>query len=216
MKKLFFLVLATFSLSLVAQDKITEGIIISKQTMTSESAEVKAQLEQMGDITSKTYFKGKKSRTETSNPMTGDNIMIANGETNEVLTLMDNMMGKVYMYQKVDADDERLKGIKVVAGDKTKTILGYECKQYIMTIDQEGIKMTMDIYTTEAIPVASQQMAQLGADIKGFPLYMTITMNQMGVDVLVTTEVVEIKEEAVSEDLFSLTPPEGYKEMPGQ
>ena len=39
-------------------------------------------------------------------------------------------------------------------------------------------------------------------------------MNQMGVNMTVTTEVTEIKKDAaVDEKKFSLTPPEGYEKM---
>ncbi|MEH6538218.1 MAG: hypothetical protein V7719_17610 [Psychroserpens sp.] len=216
MKKFLFLFLATFSLTLVAQDKLIEGIVIAKQTITSENAQVQAQLEMMGDMETTTYFKGQKSRTELENPMTGSVITIANGETNEVLTLMDNMMGKVYNYQKTDSLEEKIKDIKVVAGDKTKMFLGYDCKQYTVTIKQEGVEMALDMYTTEAIPVSSQQTAMLGDKLKGFPLFMTMTMNQQGMEMLITTEVTEIKKAKVSDDQFNMTPPEGYTKGPGQ
>jgi len=216
MKKLLFLFLATFSLTLVAQDKLTEGIITAKQTITSENAQVQAQLDMMGKMETVTYFKGQKTRAELDNPMTGSVITIANGDTKETLVLMDNMMGKTYTIQKMDSIDDKLKGIKVVAGDKTKKVLGYDCKQYTVTVKQDGVDMIMDMYTTEAIPVPSQQTAMLGDKLKGFPLYMTMTMNQQGMEMLITTEVTEIKKDKVSDDKFSMTPPEGYKKGPGQ
>ena len=216
MKKILFLFLATFSLTLVAQDKLTEGVITTKQTISSENADVQAQLDMIGKIESTTYFKGLKSRTEQSNPMTGEVIMISNAETKEVLSLSDNMMGKTYIYQKMDSINDKMKDIKVVAGDKTKKVLGYDCKQYTVTIKQEGVEMIMNMFTTEAIPAASQQTAMLGDKLKGFPLYMTMTMNQMGSEILITSEVTEIKKDKVSDDKFSMTPPEGYKKGPGQ
>ncbi|MDG5493085.1 DUF4412 domain-containing protein [Psychroserpens sp. SPM9] len=216
MKNVLFLFLAAFSLTVAAQDKLTEGVITSKQTVTSENAEVQAQLDMMGKLESTTYFKGLKSRTELSNPMSGDIVTITNGDTKEIMMLMDNMMGKTYTYQKQDSLDDKMKNIKVIAGDKTKKVLGYECKQYTVTIKQDGVDMTMEMFTTEAIPVASQQTAMLGDKLKGFPLYMTMTMNQMGMEMLITTEVTEIKKDKVSDDLFSMTPPEGYTKAPGQ
>lgn len=216
MKKFLFLFLAAFSLTVVAQDKITEGVITSKQTVTSENAQVQAQLDMMGKLETTTYFKGMKTRSVMSNPMSGDVVTVSNGETNEMLMLMDNMMGKTYTYQKIDSTDERMKNIKIVAGDKTKTVLGYDCKQYTVTINQDGVDMTMEMFTTEAIPAASQQTAMLGDKLKGFPLYMTMTMNQQGMEMLITTEVTEIKEDKVADDQFSMTPPEGYTKAPGQ
>jgi hypothetical protein len=217
MKKLLIAFVAVFSLTLTAQEKLTEGKIISKQTLFSDNEMLMAQLAQMGDMETTTYFKNMKSRTELSNPMSGDVTTISNAETNEVLMLMDNpMLGKKYTYQKMEDMEEVTKDIVVVAGDKTKEILGYTCKQYTVSIDKDGVKMTMELYTTEAIPVSSQQTSMLGDKLKGFPLYMVMDMDQMGNKMKITTEVTEITKEAVSNDIFSMTPPEGYEDMEKQ
>lgn len=216
MKKLLCLFLAVFTLTLTAQDKLTEGKIIAKQTLFSDNEQVMTQLALMGDMQTTTYFKDTKSRSELSNPMSGDVITITNAATNEVMMLMDNpMLGKKYTYQKIDNIDEASESITVVVGDKTKDILGYTCQQYTVNIKNEGVEMTMEIYTTEAIPVTSQQTAMLGNKLKGFPLYMIMDMNQMGNKMKITTEVTEITKQSVSDDIFSMTPPEGYEKMEG-
>lgn len=217
MKKLLIAFVAVFSLTLTAQDKLTEGKIVSKQTLSSDNEMLMQQLAQMGEMETTTYFKNTKSRTELSNPMSGDVTTITNAETNEVLTLMNNpMLGKKYTYQKIEDMEEATKDIVVVAGDKTKDILGYKCKQYTVSIDKDGVKMTMDLYTTEAIPVSSQQTAMLGNKLKGFALYAEMDMDQMGNKFKITTEVTEISKEAVSDAIFSMTPPEGYEDMEGK
>ncbi|WP_299339443.1 hypothetical protein [uncultured Psychroserpens sp.] len=217
MKKLLIAFIAVFSLTLTAQDKLTEGKIVSKQTLSSDNEQLMQQLAMMGDMQTTTYFKDKKSRTELSNPMSGDVVTISNTETNEFLTLMDNpMMGKKYTYVKNDKAEEMSKNIEVKAGEETKEILGYKCKQYFVSIDQDGVQMTMEIFTTEAIPVASQQTSMLGDKLKGFPLYMVMDMNQMGNKMKITTEVTQIEKQSVSDDQFSMTPPEGYENMEGQ
>ena len=68
----------------------------------------------------------------------------------------------------------------------------------------------MDIYTTDKIECVSQQSTMMGADIKGFPMYLTMNMNQMGMN-LTLQEATEINKEAVSDDKFDMTPPEGYE-----
>lgn len=217
MKKIVLFVALAFSVMVSAQEKITEGKITSKQTMSAEDEQVQAQLEMMGEMETITFFKGKSSRSELKNPMSGDITTVINADKNEMLMLMDNpALGKMYTLEKNLIKEEDKKNITVVEGDKTKTVLGYKCKQYIATIDKDGVKMEMEIYTTEAIPVVSQQATAFGNKIKGFPLYMIIKMNQMGIDMLITTEVTKIEKQEVSEELFDTTPPEGYKNMKNQ
>ena len=213
MKKLFTFLALSLTILLSAQEKLTEGIVISTQKMTTDNAQLKAQLEMMGDMQTTTYFKNNKSRSELSNPMSGDVITITDTETKETLMLMDNpTLGKKYMLQKA----EDLENIEVVEGKETKIILGYTCKQYTVTVNQGGVDMTMNLFTTEAISAEAQQTAMLGDKLKGFPLYMSMSMNQMGNDMMIITEVTEIKKEVVSDDIFSMTPPEGYEKMSGQ
>ncbi len=217
MKKLVFLFALSFSMMVSAQDKLSEGVVVFKQTMSSDNEQMQAQFASMGNMETKTYFKGDKSRTEVSSPMMGDVITIANSDTKETLVLMDNpMLGKTYALQKNELTDEQLNSINIVAGDKTKTILGYDCKQYTVTLEQDGMKMDMEMFTTDAINAPSQQADMLGGKLKGFPLYMTVKMDQMGSAMTIITEVTSINKETVSDTKFSMTPPAGYKKMEGQ
>ncbi|WGD33830.1 hypothetical protein [Olleya sp. YS] len=215
MKKLVFLLLATFSISVVAQDQLTEGVMSSKMTMSSSNEEMKAQFEMIGDIAITTYFKDDKTRSETNNPMSGESVSIIDTEAKQMLTLMNNpMLGKKYTLTDIE-DSPDTSGINVSKGDETKTILGYECQEYNVEMTQEGVTMTMDIYTTEDIVAANQQTVEFGEDFKGFPLLMTINVNQGGMDMSMTYEVTEVKKETVADEKFSMTPPEGYEKMEG-
>ena len=217
MKKLLLLSLAiTFSVVAIAQEKITEGIITSKQTISSENPMVKAQMESMGEIIGITYFKGSKSRAEISNELTGDITVISDAEKMKTLTLMDSAMGKNYMAQSTELTEEQLDAIEITEGTETKTILGYDCKEQIITISQNGIEMKMIMFITKDIePILTQQTAMLGDKIQGFPLYVEMTMNQQGIDMTITTEIIKIEKIAVSDDKFNMTPPEGYTELGG-
>jgi len=217
MKKALTLLALSLSIMVSAQDKIAEGIVISKQKMTTDSEQLKAQLESMGEMETTTYFKDYKSRSELSNPMSGDVTSITDSKAKKTLMLMDNpMLGKKYMLQTAENIDETLKDVEVIEGDETKTILGYDCKQYLVNVTKDGIEMKMELFTTDAILAEVQQTAMLGEKLKGFPLYMTITMNQMGSEMVITTEVVDIKKQSVADEMFNMTPPEGYEKMPGQ
>lgn len=212
MKKIFFAILCLFTLTISAQEQVKEGIIISKQIMSSENEQINDQLKMMGDVTSSTYFKNGLSRSEVKNPMSGDAITITDPIKLKVLLLMDNpMMGKKFSMQTIKEED--LKDIVVKKGDASKNILGYKCSQYFLTSNKNGANLRLELFVTEKINGSSQFTAMSGNKIKGTPLYSVMKMNQMGTEVIITTEVTEIKKEMVSKDKFSMKIPEGYTEM---
>ncbi|WP_179005395.1 DUF4412 domain-containing protein [Winogradskyella forsetii] len=217
MKKTIILSFALLlSVIVSAQEKIEEGILTAKQTMSSDNEQMNTQLKSMGETNSTSYFKGDKARNETNNPMSGDMTMIIDGSTKQMLMLMDNpYQGKKYMMQSIEPSTEDLENVTVKKGDKTKTILGYECQQYIVSMKQNGQDVEMHMYTTDKISAISQNTTAMGDKVEGFPLYFTMTMNQMGATIDITSEVVKIDKVAVSDEKFDMTPPEGYTKMEG-
>ena len=214
MKKLVFLLLVTFSLSIVAQEDIKEGVVISSQKMSSDNEEMNAQLQTMGETVSTVYFKGKKSRSETSSPMTGDITIIMDNVKKEMMMMMSNpMAGKKYSVQSTEPKPEDLEAIKVTKGDATKTVLGYECQQYIVKMNQQGQDVEMQMFTTNKLSIPTQTTASFGTKIEGFPLFFVLKMSQMGSNIEIINEVTEIKKETVADDKFDMTPPEGYEKM---
>jgi hypothetical protein len=214
MKKAILLVALVIGFLGYSQDHIKEGVITTTQTMSSDNEQMNAQLAMMSNITSTTYFKGDKSRTETSSPMTGDMVVVTDGSTKEMITFMNNpMLGKKYMKASLEIPQEAIDKVIVKKGDKTKEVLGYKCQQYFLTANMEGQTMEMEVYTTEAINAYSQQTTAYSSKLKGFPLYTTMTMNQMGANITVVSEVTEIKKETLSDDKFSMAILEGYDEM---
>lgn len=216
MKKLASLLLLAFlSLNMVAQEKLSEGVITMKQNMSSPNSELNAQLALMGFMTTTTYFKDGNTRSETSSPMMGDMTVIANQEAKKVMTLMNNPQagGKVYTTADINPSEEDLKDVAVEKTTETKTVLGYECTKYIATLKKDGADATMEIYATDKLSAVNNQTVALGDKFSGFPMYMVINMNQNGMEFVITSEVTEIKKETVSKDKFDMAPPEGYKEM---
>ena len=212
MKKLLFLVLVAITSVGFSQETIKEGVVLSKQTMSTDNAELQSQLAMVGDIVTTTYFKGNKSRSETNNFMTGTSVTIMDNDNNQMLmTLNNQMVGKKYVLKSMEPSEEDLENITVTKGDETKNILGYECQEYNVEVNKDGVVVKMDIYTTDKLSALSQQSTMMGADIKGFPMYLTMNMNQMGMNLTITQEATEIKKEAVSDDKFDMTPPEGYE-----
>ena len=217
MKKILVLGLALMlNMVATAQDQMQEGVLTAKQTMSSDNEQMNAQLKAMGDSEATTYFKGAKSRSETSNPMTGDMTIIVDGEEKQMLMLIDQLgVGKKYILQSFVPSEEDLKSVTVEKGDETKTVMGYECQQYIVKMKQNGQDVEMQMFTTDKISAFSHNTTAMGDQVEGYPLYFVMKMNQMGASIVVTSEVTEIKQESVSDDKLSLTPPEGYTKMEG-
>lgn len=223
MKKILVFSLAVLlSMVTYAQEKLTEGKITMTQTMSTDNAQMQAMLDQtMGGKSMETvaYVKGNKSRSEVSNPMSGNIVTIFDMDKKEMLLLMDNaMLGKKYATTIITKEEEEKmkENTTIVKGTETKTILGYECTKQTVTVDQDGANMVMEMYITDKIaPVVSQQTSFLGNKLEGLPMYMVIKMNQQGMNMTITTEVTNIEKETVSDDKFSLTPPEGYTKMEG-
>jgi len=215
MKKIVVLSLALmFSVISNAQEKIEEGVITMKQSMSSDNEQMNTQLKQMGDVTSTGYFKGDKSRSETKSPMTGDMTIVIDGSKKQMLMLMDQPgMGKKYMIESINPSEEDLKNVEVKKGDKTKTILGYQCQQYIINMKQNGQPIEMEMYVTDKISAISQNTTAMGDKIEGYPLYFIMRMNQMGANMEVTSEVVKLEKQSIPDSKFSMTPPEGYTEI---
>ena len=215
MKKLFTLLLLSIGFVATTQEKFVEGIITMKQTMSSPNEQVSAMLASIGEMQTTTYVDGAKSRTESSNPMSGDVTIVIDANTNEMLQLMDVPgMGKKFISQKVELTEEMKKNIKITESAETKTILGYECKKVTIDMNQNGNTSSMDMFITDKIKgVKTQQTAILGDEVVGFPLYMVIRMNQMGSEIIITSEVIDMVKQDVDDSKFSLTPPEGYTKM---
>ncbi|MDN3493970.1 DUF4412 domain-containing protein [Winogradskyella bathintestinalis] len=217
MKKiLLFSLILLFSVTLTAQEKLSEGVLTTKQTMSSDNEQMNAQLKSMGDSNSTSYFKGDKSRNETNSPMTGDLTIIVDGATKQMLMLMDNpSIGKKYTVQSMEPKAEDLKNVTVTKGDETKTILGYECQEYIVSMKQNGQDMEMQMFTTDKISAISHNTTAMGSKVEGFPLYFVMKMNQMGSAIEISSEVIKIDKVDVADEKFDMTPPEGYSKMEG-
>ena len=213
-KKITLLLFLTVSMSIFAQKEIKEGIISMKITMSSENEQVNTSLAMLGDMSTTTYFKGQKSRTEMKSPMTGENTTIIDNTTKEMLVLLDNpMLGKKYMKNTIDTSDEDLNNIEVKETGDTKTILGYKCQGYDIIIKKDDQETKMTMYTTDKISAPNQNSAGLGGKVKGYPMYMVLNISQSGMPLKTTMEVVEIKNENIDNSKFDMTIPEGFSEM---
>lgn len=214
MKKTILLVLISISVNTFSQKKIEEGVVFTKLTMSSENAQVNAQLAMMGDMNTTTYFKGNKSCTEMKSPMAGDNTMIIDGDAKKMLSLLSNpMLGKKYTQEDIKVSDEDLKNITITEKGDSKTILNYVCKGYDIAIKKDGVTLQLTMYATNKIKAPTQNTILLGDQFKGYPMYLETEVNQGGMLMKIVMEATEIREEEVADTKFSFAIPEGYSKM---
>ncbi len=214
LKKITLFLLLAINLSIFAQKDIKEGIISMKISMSSDNEQVNASLAMLGDMSTTTYFKGQKSTTVMSSPMTGDNTTIIDNDTKEILVLMDNpMLGKKYLKNTMEVSDDDLKNIVVSETGDSKTVLGYKCKGYNVIVKKDDVETKMIMYTTDKISAPTQNSSTLGGKLNGYPMYMEINISQSGMPMKTIMEVTEIKNESVANSKFDMTIPEGYTEM---
>jgi len=211
MKKIIVLVALAISTIGFAQKTVKEGVITTTQTVSSPDEQVNMQLAMMGQMITKTWFKNDKSRSEMSNPMAGNTIVVMDGTVNKMLVMRDAMSGKKYSVKDMTPSEEKLKDVTVVESKETKTILGYECRKYDVTMMKQGVEVKMALYTSDKVPAKSQQVAGLGSKVKGYPMLMEMKVNQMGAEINIKSEVTEIKNEDVADAKFDMTPLEGYE-----
>lgn len=117
--------------------------------------------------------------------------------------------------------------VQVVKGDKPRTIAGYSCDHYVVSM---GTQIKMEMWTTSSItpPTAfwDARRAQMAANpmlqswaklfdelkkINGFTLAESTTMAFMGKSMETTTEATEVKKGAIPASAFEV--PAGYKKV---
>lgn len=210
--------IALFSLTSVAQQEITEGIVKAKMTMTSPNKKINMQLGMVGEVPMKYYIKDQKSRTEQNSMVLGNSVGIANNHTKELLILMDNYLGrgKKYDFKKIKYSKEGLENITVTRIDGTKTIVGYNCKGYHVKVSKGEKTTKMIIYTTDKIKAPTKNSLELGGKLKGFPMHTTIYIGDGNNTVVYTTIVTSVHTEKVDDSKFDMTIPDAFSKLEPQ
>jgi hypothetical protein len=198
-----------------AQEVITEGVVTSKQTMSSDNEQMNQQLAMIGDMVTTTYFKDDKTRTELSGEMTGDVVSIFNTNIGQMMMMMDNpLMGKKYVIKAIDNSEDGQNNVEIKKGNEVRTILGYECQKYTATIKDGGTEVVMDMFMTNAISAINKETMNFGKDFDGgFPLLLEISTNAQGMNLKIKQEVISVNKESVSDEKFDMTAPEGFEKV---
>jgi GLPGLI family protein len=138
---------------------------------------------------------------------------ISDETSGDVLMLMSGMMGNMAIKsnnkdQKTTDVDSVASNVEVTITKETKVIEGYTCKKAIVTDDEGDIA---NFWFTEEIIVSKKGQNSLSDDVPGFPMQFEI--NKGGMTMSMTVTKVETSLPKNSKELFSMTIPEGYKEM---
>ena len=142
----FTILLAMITISVMALPKQFEGIITYKITYPG-STFTEAQQAMFPKIMTIT-IKGQKTKSEIQTQM-GSQIGITDYQT-ETKTQLINMMGQKYAIpQTAEEIKEEIKGEpegEVQVTDETKTIAGYSCTKAIVTVNDDGTKVTYEVW----------------------------------------------------------------------
>jgi GLPGLI family protein len=197
MKNLLFALMALISFSLFAQDDF-EGTIKYEMTYSNIPAEMQ-QFSAMLPTQTTMYVKGDKSRVETSIPM-GSQALIFNKNATEFIMLMDMMGMRKAVKVAIDNSQENIP--QITYHDEYKTVAGYKCqKASVVTSDENGNSVTLELYFTEEIPNAHKDLNF----VKGLPLQYNAKQNGIDVNFIATS----IDKTPVSDNNFVI--PEGYE-----
>jgi len=120
MKRILVLLVLMVSFTMIAQNKIEEGVVISTQKMSSPNPEVAAQLAMVGDVVTTTQFKKGKMHTQVNSIMMGNNTTIMDSDAKKMLVLSESMNGKTYVMKDIDPNEEEVDKFDITKGDETK------------------------------------------------------------------------------------------------
>lgn len=209
MKKLLLVTALIFiSVSALAQKKIKEGVINTTQSFYINGKLIKKEFQII-------YFDGLKSNIESYSSLSGHSNLIYDVEKKQMLTLLKtSIKDKKYHLNAITSSNRNSNSIKLTRGNKTKNILGFDCKEEIVKLKKNGIDLTITMFTTDKINfVVNNETIDLVNVVNGHPMYSEIVLKQDGVVSKIVTKTVMVKGQNVSKEKFSLKPPKGYTKM---
>ena len=212
MKKIIFSILLTFVYTLSINAQVEEGHVIYDIEISSDDPQMEMVIPMMQGSKLEMHFIEGKSRTKISIGSMMTTTIITNIKEDAMLMLMGGMMGNKAIpssIQELEEENETtVAELDVEFTDETKMIVGFKCKQAILT-DEDGNEMTY--WYTEEIEIEKQGQSYLNNNVPGFPLEFETQKNGLTMKMIVT----EFSEflDGDEDELFDLSIPEGYDEM---
>lgn len=214
---MLFFALFLFSINMIGQADITEGVIkMEISEVNSDDQQIAAQLEMMKGTETNYYF-NKEKYLVTANMM-GGMITMKNlfNVSDEQLTILFDVMGQKMMVESSKAERkktedeqmEAMEGMEVVYDkEDTKEILGYKCHKATIK-GNDDVPMSFVMYVSPELKATNKMIQGLQAfDIEGFPMEFVMDMGQMSMTYTTT----EISKE-LDASVFTVDT-NGYKKM---
>jgi GLPGLI family protein len=190
-----------------AQKVYNEGTITYNVVVSTGSSQAKA-ADLLDGATQKVFIKGQMTRSELKSIL-GTGITLRDTKSGTGVTINEYGDDKVLIrMNKAEYDDANKKyvGIKFELKDETKTILGYNCKLAIATLN-DG-KSTFRVYYTTDLVFQNKDYGPQFNGLPGFPLEYEAEIGTMRV----TYKADKISFDPITAALFDL-PKTGYREM---
>lgn len=187
--------------SLFAQT--TEAVIQYDVKMDSDDAQVKQQLSMMSGSTMTMMFKDDNFKQIMDMGMQ-KTTTIVNGKTDKSLMLMDMMGMKMAIPMEQPKDEEGAVKPEVDVTGETKEILGYKCKEVIITSEDES---EIIVYVTEEIAPKNNK-SNYGSSVKGFALQIEVEQPMFNMIMTATN----IEKKVKDKKAFDTKIPDGYEE----
>jgi len=210
-KTIYFLsaLIATICLisgTLMAGPKSFEGIVTFKisypESKFNESQQ--AMLPKMLTVS----IKDTRSKTEIKTQM-GDQVEITDYRDKTKVTLMD-IMGQKYAMkmtnEEIAKENAKEPAATVALSNETKVVAGYTCKKAIVTMNDDGVKSTYEVYyTSELGPKAANFDNPIYKDIDGVMLEFSMKTPQFTMQFSATS----VEKKSISSKEFEI--PAEYK-----
>ncbi len=159
----------------------------------------------------KTMVRGNKTRMEMNMPM-GSVINIQNGDTKEIITLMDmqgNKSVKVTTWDEISAKFPENQDITVREVNETMEIAGYDCKKAVVSVKEGEKTQRFTVYYSPELGNAELNFENpLFKDING--MLMQFELNDNGIELKL--KATEVKKKRINKKMFEI--PEEYLQEP--
>ncbi|GEM_PF-1654229 len=181
--------------------------IIFEQTVETNDEQVRASLENIGEMVTVWYIQERLFRSESHMELTGTTTIIHNGLQEKTVALLEGPSGQKHYLTK-DLNQDQSQDLTVTKTEEKKTIAGFECVRYEV-IDQ--YKRKTSLYVTEAIENPYDVL--YGDKVPGLVL-CTITHLGLGDnETKIILRATKVLEKELPEELFSIDIPEGFTPM---
>lgn len=212
--KSIFLFICAILLTSMSFAQITEGSVTYKMDMSSDDPQMAGQMSMFQGSNMSMAFNKEFSRLELNMGMLMTMTTVVNNKKETGIMLMSGLLGKkaIKMTKKdikaSEVKDPKDLKVEVKPTDETKVILGYTCRKYVVSMDND---VEVNYWTTGDIVAPKNKNKYMITEVEGFPL--EFETSTMGIKMSFTAS--DFKSSLKGMDtktMFDMSIPEGYEE----